>query len=206
MRRLIYVFSTLLALTVFLGIENANAGEGQVTVGAQAGEVGLGGDVGNTYGSALGVGAFFSYAASDFLEFELGWLSSKHSGNGLNLAQNAYNLDIIYDVDQFDIFVPYIKGGAEFVTHQQDIVNVSPAGITSTNLTGFGLNVGLGARVDLGKNFMTALDFDFHNIFNTTVTPIGGSGSINAIQSYFTVLLRFGFAFGGGGGSWLNRK
>jgi opacity protein-like surface antigen len=202
MKRLIFVFTALLLLTFLFQVEAAQAEEGRHYLGVQAGQVGLTGDVGSAYGSALGVGAFFNYAASDFLEFQLSWLTSHHSSNNLALTQNSYALILQYNLDQLDIFTPYIEGGAEFASHVQDIPGLS--GNASYNTTAFGLDLGIGAKVDLGKSFMTGLDFTYHNIFDASATPPGLS-AVKAIQSYFTVMLRFGFVFGGSGGSYLNR-
>jgi opacity protein-like surface antigen len=194
-KRLIFVFGTLLALTIFLETSGVQAEEGHHTFGVQAGEVGLTQDVGTTYGNALGGGLFFDYAASDFLEFELNWLSSHHSNNNLNLTQNAYAAAVQIDIETYDIFTPYIKGGAEFVQHSQDITSGTTT--SNYNTTGFGLDLGAGARVDFTKHLMAGLDFTYHSLFNTTVTPNGANYSINTIESYFTVMLRFGFTFGG---------
>src|SRR5437868_4994702 len=115
LRRLIIVFTALLALTIVVHISNAQAEEGHHVLGVQAGEVGLSGDVGNTYGNALGYGAFFDYAASDWLELELSWIYSRHTGSNpvnastLNLNQNSYAIALLYDIDTYDIFTPYIK-------------------------------------------------------------------------------------------------
>src|SRR5262249_211139 len=69
------------ALTIILS-EAAMAEEGHHTIGAQAGNVGLAGDVGNAYQNSIGAGLFFDYAASDWIEMEVGWLNSHHSGSG----------------------------------------------------------------------------------------------------------------------------
>ena len=203
--RFIYLLAVLLALTVFMQVQTVQAEEGKTILGAQAGEVGLSQDVGATYGNALGLGAFLEYGASDFLEFQLSWLNSYHSSNGLSLNQNAYAMDAVWDIDQFDIFTPYLEGGAEFVTHTQTIANpASPTSIAPYNSTGFGLNVGAGAKLDLGSHLMAGLDFIYHNMFTATVTPPGSSTSVNAVESYFTVLLRLGISFDSGN-SYLNR-
>src|ERR1700722_545978 len=155
MNRLILISTIFLAFVFFVRNPKALADEGKLTFGAEAGEVGLSQDVGSTYGNALGAGAFFTYAPSDFLDFQLSWLTSHHTSNNLNLVQNAYIADLIYKVDQFDIFTPYIEGGAEFVGHTQDVLNTSTGTTSSSSNTGFGLNIGFGAKVDLGKNFQT---------------------------------------------------
>src|SRR4051812_49350048 len=112
MSRLILVFSALLVIFLCLGAVDVNAEEGHHTLGVQAGQVGLSGDVGSTYGNALGLGGFFDYAASDWLELELSYLTSKHGSNNLNLIQNDYAAYMIYNIDTLDAFTPYLKGGA----------------------------------------------------------------------------------------------
>lgn len=172
---------------------SAPAEEGRHTLGLEAGHVALGGDVGSMYGNAVGGGIFFRYAASDFLEFEINLMGSRHSQNSLSLKQNSLGLAVLYNIDQFDIFVPYVKGGAEFVGHTQDLP--SPVNPASYESNGFGLIIGAGAQVLLGANFMTGLDLTYHSIFDTTVTPTGGTAT-KAIQPYTTVMLQVGFRFG----------
>ncbi len=202
--RLIYVFSTLLLITLILNISDANAEEGHHTLGVQAGEVGLSGDVGNIYGNALGGGLFFDYAASDYLELELSWLTSHHTGSNsgvfgsppLSLTQNSYMVALQYNIDTLDIFTPYLKGGAEFINHGQDVINPQTLANSPANTTGFGLDIGVGSKVDVGSHLMAGLDLLYHSIFTTTYTPPNSPASVNTIQSYFTVMLRLGYSFG----------
>jgi opacity protein-like surface antigen len=182
-----------------LGARDVNADEGHHTIGVQAGQVGLSGDVGNTYGSALGAGAFFDYAASDWLELELSFLTSRHSGNSLSLTQNDYAAAMIYNVDTIDAFTPYLKGGAEFVTHAQDVIvpnTVVNSVLTSQNYTGFGLDLGFGGKFQMGTRFSAGLDFTYHSLFDVSATPPGAASSQKVIQSFYTVLLKFGYNFG----------
>ena len=196
MYRLILVFSALLVMFLCLGAVDVNAEEGHHTLGVQAGQVGLAGDVGSAYGNALGVGGFFDYAASDWLELELSYLMSRHSSNNLNLTQSDYAAYMVYNIDTLDAFTPYLKGGAEFVGHTQDIT--VPSGIlTSQNYTGFGLNIGLGGKFQFGSTFSSGLDVVYHNMFDVSATPPGAPASQKVIQSFYTVMLRFGFSFGG---------
>lgn len=196
MSRLILVFSTLLLL--FLAFENnfAHAEEGRHTLGAQAGQVGLLGDVGTTYGNALGYGVFFDYAASDWLELELNFLASKHSSNNLNLSQNAYAAYMIYNIDQLDAFVPYLKLGAEFVSHTQDLAGNTGTFSSGQFNSGFGLDVGAGGKFILGSNVSAGLDLTYHSVFDVSSTPPLATASQKVIQSYYTVMFRLGFEFG----------
>jgi opacity protein-like surface antigen len=199
MSRLILVFSALLIMFICLGAADSNADEGRHTLGVQAGQVGLSSDVGTVYGNALGVGAYFDYAASDWLELELSFISSKHSQNNLNLTQNDYAAYMVYNIDTFDAFTPYLKGGAEFVGHTQDIPNVNVLGGVSTNqsYTGFGLGFGIGGKFQIATHFSAGLDVLYHDIFTVSATPPGAiSGSVNVIQNFYTVMLRLGFTFG----------
>ncbi len=193
MSRLIAVFIALLFLALAFESEMAFSEEGRHSVGFQAGQVGLTNDVGLVYGNALGWGLFFDYAASDWLEFELDYLNSKHSSNSLSLAQSTYEAAVLYNVDQIDVFIPYIKCGAEFVGHTQDLV--SSGGIKSYEANAFGLDLGFGGKILLGKSFMSGVDFAYHGIFDASVTP-AGAATTKAAQSYFTVMLRLGFVFG----------
>lgn len=195
-KKLVLIISTL----VF--VSGAYAEEGHHSFGVQAGEVGLSSDVGSIYGNALGSGLFFDYAASDYLEFELSWLNSHHSGsnptfgNPMSLTQNAYMVALQYDIETYDIFTPYLKGGAEFDNHGQDVINPTTQANTPVNTTGFGIDVGIGSKVDFTKYLMAGLDIMYHSMFTATVIPAGTSTSVNTIESYFTVMLRVGFTFG----------
>jgi hypothetical protein len=195
-RRLIVVFAALFLLTVFFGVEDVRAEEGRHTVGVQAGQVGLSGDVANFYGNALGWGLFFDYAASDWLEFEVSYLNSRHTKNSAGYSQGVFGAGVLYNIDQFDIFVPYLRGGAEFISVTGDLP--SPVTLASYSTTGFGLAVGVGGKFLLGENFMTGLDLTYHSAFDASVTPTGGS-STKILQSFTTIMLRLGFVFDGGG-------
>jgi hypothetical protein len=197
-RRLIVVFATLFLLTVFFGVESVHADEGRNTLGIQAGQVGLSGDVASAYGNALGFGVFFDYAASDWLEFELSYLNSRHTKNSFGYSQNVIGAGVLYNVDQFDIFVPYLRGGAEFISVSADLP--SPVVPAAHSTTGFGLNVGVGGKFLLGNNFMTGLDLTYHSAFESSITPPGGT-STKVIQGFTTIMLRLGYVFDGGGSS-----
>ncbi len=190
----------LIKLIIFCAVISATqyalAEEGHHSIGIQGGQVLLSGDVASTYGNALGLGAFFNYAASDWLEFQLGWLNSKHTttANGQNVAmtQNAFNADILYDIDQFDVFVPYVKGGVDLVTHSpQDVVGTT-GNLSGQSYSGFGLNLGIGGQFILGKNFFTGLDITYHSIFDVS-TSAPGASSVKVLQSFTTVLVQMGF-------------
>ncbi|MDZ4678662.1 MAG: outer membrane beta-barrel protein [Oligoflexia bacterium] len=193
MNRLIVVFTTLFILTLFY--KTAQAEEGHHALGFQAGHVGLSGDVGSRYGNALGWGVFADYAASDWLDFELGYLNSKHTNNSLSMTQNALSASILYNVDQFDLFIPYLRGGAEFVSANEDIVNPSNLVPSGYSTTAFGLDVGFGGKFLIGTNFMAGADFTYHSMFDSNVSLPNGTNA-KAIQSYLTVMLRLGFVFG----------
>jgi len=204
-RRLIFVFSALLFVTLMLNVTGAYAEEGHHTLGIQAGEELLSNDVSSNFSNALGFGAFFDYAASDYLEFELSWINSSHPSYGTtvingssvgsyNLVNNSFIAALQYDFGTLDIFTPYVKGGAEFTTASE---NVPVIGTLSS--TAFGLDLGFGAKADIGSNLMAGLDLMYHNMFTGTATIPGTTGTINVIESYFTVMLRFGYSFGEGG-------
>jgi hypothetical protein len=112
LRRLIAVFAFLFAITL-IGLSTAHAEEGHHSLGIQGGHVGLSDANLSAYGNNIGYGAFFDYAASDYLEIELGFLTSKHTNNSLSLSKNAYSLAALYIFDQVDIFIPYLRGGAK---------------------------------------------------------------------------------------------
>ncbi len=193
MNRFIVILVTLFILTAFNF--TAQAEEGHHVLGVQAGHVGLSGDVASRYGNALGFGAFFDYAASDMLDFEFGYLNSKHTSNSLSMTQNAMSMAILYNVDQFDIFIPYLRGGAEFVSANEDIVNPATLTASGYSTTAFGLDLGFGGKFVLGSNFMSGIDLTYHSIFDANVSLPNGT-STKALQSYMTVMLRFGYVFG----------
>ena len=197
MKRLIFVFAMLLMMFLVLDVNEAFAEEGRHSLGIQGGQVGLFQDVGSTYGSALGAGAFFDYASSDWLELELAYLGSRHSLNGLSLNQSSYTASMIYNIDELDAFTPYLRLGAEYVSHTQDVWTntlTGPPGISSTNNSGFGLDMGLGGKFMVGNNFSAGLDVIYHSVFDVSVTPLG-SNSQKVIQSYYTVLFRLAYVF-----------
>lgn len=186
MVKILSIFTTLFLL-VLLNF-SAHAEEGVHSVGVQGGQVLLSGEVLDRYSNALGIGGFFNYAASDFLEFQLAFNTSNHTSNSKSLNRQSYELGVIYNIDEFDIFVPYLKGGAELIAHKQDFVGAN--GI-STN--GFGLNFGVGSAVLLGKDFMTGLELTYHSAFDVSYSA--GGVSQKAIQPYTTVMVLFGYRF-----------
>lgn len=199
---------TFALLILCLNPVKAFATEGHHTLGIQGGEEMLTSDVGGNFSNALGFGAFFDYAASDYLEFELSWINSSHpltnstlNINGVSvpvssfsLVDNSFMLALQYDIDTYDIFTPYLKGGAEFTSAS---MNIPSSGTLSS--TAFGLDIGFGARADLGSNFMAGLDLLYHSMFTGTATLAGSSTAVNVVESYYTVMLRLGYAFGEGG-------
>ncbi|MCC6277835.1 MAG: outer membrane beta-barrel protein [Oligoflexia bacterium] len=194
-RRLIVTFAFLIAITL-MSLSTARAEEGLHTFGLQGGHVGLTDANLGTYGNNLGYGVFFDYAASDYLEIELSGLTSKHTNNSLSLAKTAISISALYMIDQIDIIIPYLKGGAEFDNHTQDALN--PVTATSFSTTGFGLNVGAGAKFMASDSFSVGLDLTYHSMFETKIALANGTEA-KGIQSYFTALLRLGLVFGDGG-------
>ncbi len=197
------LFTTLFSLTV-LAIALLSCGpmafaeEGVHSIGVQGGQVTLTNDWGSPYGNALGGGVLYRYAASDYLELELGWLNSKHNsnanGSSISLNQNAFNVDVLYDFDVLDILVPYIKGGVDYVTHTQDVVGPF-SNLYNQNYNGFGLNIGFGGDFLLSKRLTAGLDFTYHNIFTAQTTSLSAT-PVNVIGSYFTVMAHLLFRFG----------
>jgi opacity protein-like surface antigen len=175
------------------------AEEGIHSVGLRGGQTLLSSDWGSPYGNALGAGLLYRYAASDWLEVELGYLNSKHSGtaNGGNvgLSQNAFSVDVLYNIDTFDILVPYIKGGVEYVTHTQDVAGTS-ANLGNQSYNGFGLNIGAGGDFIISKKFAAGIDFTFHDIFTVQSSGFSGNGPVNVIGNYYTVMAHALFRFG----------
>jgi opacity protein-like surface antigen len=173
----------------------AMAEEGKHVIGVQAGHVGQQGNtVGPMYGNGLGYGVFFNYAGSDFLEFQMGFLSSRHTRDGLELSQHALSAAAQYNIDQLDIFVPYAKGGAEFVFHNQSLQH--PQGWKQeVSPMAFGLLVGIGTQLLVSQNFMTGLDITYHPVFDAS-SSVGGV-NYATVQSYLTVLVQFGYRLGG---------
>ena len=189
---------TVTALLALLSLSSfyVHAEEGRHVIGVQGGHVGMTQKVGEDYGSALGYGAFFNYAGSDFLELQLNYLQSKHTRNNLNLDQKVFGISALYIIDQIDAFVPYAKGGAEFISHTQDIENQTTATTASYNSQAFGLLLGAGTQFLIGSNMMAGLDFAYHSVFEATTTV--GARNVPTIQSFFTVMLQFGYRFGSG--------
>jgi hypothetical protein len=156
--------------------------ENEIRLGLQGGHVGLLQDVGSRYGNALGFGGFANYTVSSEMQFEVGYLSSSHSGlrhqeisTGLNFFYNSY------DAAYFSV-----KGGVDFIGHDLPTERVTSSG--------FGLYAGLGVDFELGKRFNAGLEGKYHSAFDTEVTNTAGT-RVKGIQSFVTVLLRLMYVF-----------
>jgi hypothetical protein len=180
-------FGSLILVLVSLMTSPAFAmDEGDFRVGLLAGHVGMTKDLQSAYGSSLGYGVNFGYAATDDMIFDLSYIaSSAHN----NLKHGELNVGLDYYVGGYDALYPQVLAGVSFIGNE-----ISSAG-TNLNGSGFGIYAGVGADFEVGPRFLAGLQAKYIKAFETSVSNSAGV-SIPAVQDSYTVMLRVLAIFG----------
>lgn len=178
-----------LALCLMVGTVYASPYKtGDMRVGLQSGPVGLLQDVGSRSGSALGYGAFFNYASSEELMFEVGYIASEHtrlSHTELPIGFNFY--------PSTSGFSYHLAAGVTFITNRLD---EKPVELSSS---GFGVYVGGGGELPITRNINAGLQLKYVKGFEQTV-QLGDGSKAKSLQDNYTLFLRLSYIFFSEGG------
>ncbi|MGE3260184.1 MAG: outer membrane beta-barrel protein [Bacteriovoracia bacterium] len=165
----------LLGLFGFFISFSAQAADGDQAAGLIVGQVWTSGEIGKDVDGAVAPGIFYEYGASDIFSLYVSAVTSKHNDDKLKLTST--NLGMKANLFFLDKLSPYalVGAGLYFVKRQ-----VGPPNLEIAKKTVFGLNLGLGAELDLSQRFFVALEFDIHNLFSGNVTlPAHGRTEIS---------------------------
>ena len=180
MRRSFFVF--LLATGLFTS--SAYADQGDVSFGANLGQVGLTGSGMSAYGTnGFGFGGYLSYAASDLFDIDLNMIYSPHS-NGSNSAHDTYGTIALKFGMSFDQLLPYLTAGVGFYRTSVDYTVGSDSG------TSFGFNVGGGMDVELGSLVRLGLLVRYHPVFGKSI-----AGGRACVDDVWDAMFRIGVLF-----------
>lgn len=151
------------------------AADGDHSAGLMVGQVWTSGEIGKDVDGAVAPGIFYEYGASDIFSLYASAVTSKHNEGKLNLTST--NLGMKASLFFLDKLSPYalVGAGLYFVKRQY-----GPPNLEIAKKTVFGLNLGVGAELDLSDKFFVALELDIHNLFSGAVTlPTRGRTEIS---------------------------
>jgi opacity protein-like surface antigen len=169
----------------------AHAADGDQAAGLMVGQVWTSGEIGKDVDGAVAPGIFYEYGASDIFSLYASAISSKHNDGMLKLTST--NLGMKANLLFLDKLSPYalVGAGLYFVKRQISIAPVPPA---EAKKTVFGLQLGVGAELDLSRRFFVALELDIHNLFSGSVT-VPGYGKTEISGRWTGFFLKSGVRF-----------
>lgn len=145
----------------------AKAEPGDHSAGLMLGQVWPAGEIATNVDGNMAPGIFYEYTASDVFSLLASGVQSKHSDGLLKIfsANVGMKANLVY----FDKLSPYAIVAA-------GIYNVKKRyGAETISKTNFGLQLGLGAELDISERFFIGLQFDVHNLFSSNVTLANGT-------------------------------
>lgn len=189
MKQLPYFFA--LFLIVFVGFyprSSKAASDFPHSAGLQVGQAWPAGDIGRDVDGAIVPGIFYEYAASDVFSLLANAYKSSHSDGRLKLTSTSIGIkgNLVY----YDKLSPYATVGMGLYFLRKTV----GAAQENAEKTLFGINLGLGADLDLSERFFIGMLFTIHNVFSGAVNlPVNGRTELSGRWSGF--LLRGGFRF-----------
>ncbi len=181
-RALGYFFALCLSLPCFAAVEDPNS------VGFLVGEAWPSGQIGTGVDGAVAPGIFYDYAASDVFSLYTSVTKSNHNDGLLKLVSTdiGFHANLIY----YDKLTPFAEFGMGlyFVNKQVGIAS------ETASKTLFGLNLGLGADLDLSNRFFAGMMLSIHQVFSgSTTLPVNGRTELSGRWAGF--FLRGGVRF-----------
>jgi hypothetical protein len=143
--------------------------EGNNAIGPIVGQIWPSGDIGKNAEGNVGYGLSYEYEAGDVFAAYGNWITSSHSDG--NFKQNAFSAGIRSNLVYLDRLTPFAFLGLGLNT----IKKIPPGMTAPASATLFGINLGVGADLDLNERFFFGLIFDLHNYFSKTITLSNGS-------------------------------
>ena len=147
--------------------QQTSGSAGGHSAGLQFGQVWPAGVIGQGVDGSIAPGVFYEFAASQIFAMQVNLLRSSHNDK---LSIFSGTAGIRANLTFFDRLVPYAAAGVGlyFVDRKMD------PPIRNVKTTNFGLNLGLGADLDLSDQFFMGLWLGLHNLFAAkTMTPAG---------------------------------
>lgn len=163
--------------------------EGDFSAGAALGQTIFASNNMDAFGSnAMAFGGFIGFAPSDILDLVMNFMYSPYSKNSneADLFYSTLNVRFMYN---YDMLTPFVMGGVGFYRSAVD------SGSVDGSASAFGMNLGLGCDVLVGKNFLIGFASNYHTVFNQDVN------GVNALADFFDLMLRVGFRFNAGSSS-----
>lgn len=195
------VRATIVALFVFMGPSFSWAQEGgggggggggssggSHAAGLQFGQVWPAGDIGNGADGSIAPGLFYEYSASQLFALQVNLVRSSHNDRLTIFSTTA---GIRANLTFFDRLVPYASAGVGMYFVDR-MIGTTPAEELST--TNFGLNVHLGADLDLNPSFFMGLWLGLHNLFSASGTTQTGTAMENSGR-WSALFIRAGMRF-----------
>jgi hypothetical protein len=160
---------------------------GSNNLSLDVGQVFLTGDLGETYGDAIGTQLHYTYGVSEMFGFDSNFSYSSHGDGRYSLANLGAGLRM--NLSWFDKVIPHVIFGLGFYKPSYDLtdeLSISPVV--------FGLHAGPGVNLEITKQLYFGASLTFHDIFGSFKRlPDGGTKEING--TYFAFLLSAGFTF-----------
>lgn len=143
------------------------------SAGLQFGQVWPAGKIGDGVDGSTAPGLFYEYSASNVFSLQVSVVRSSHNDR-VKLFSTAAGIRA--NLTYFDKLVPYAFGGVGLY-----FVDRQPLRTTSNlKTTNFGVNLGLGADLDLGDSFFVGLWIGLHNLFSARGTLPSGASEENS--------------------------
>ena len=145
----------------------AFAEPGDHSAGLMLGQVWPAGEIATNVDGNMAPGLFYEYTASDVFSLIASGVHSNHNEGLLKILST--NVGMKANLVYFDKLAPYAVVAAGLYTIKKRY------GAETVKKTNFGLQLGLGAELDLSELFFIGMQFDIHNLFSSTVTRANGT-------------------------------
>lgn len=148
------------------------------SAGLQFGQVWPAGKIGEGVDGSTAPGLFYEYSASNVFGLQVNAIRSSHNDKVKIFSTTA---GIRANLTYFDKLVPYAFGGVGlYFVNRKIITAPATTSNTSAGTTNFGVNLGLGADLDLGDTVFVGLWIGLHNLFTAKATMPTGNQEENS--------------------------
>lgn len=157
--------------------------------GLQVGQVWLAGNISDNAENSIGYGAFYEYTASEVFALQVNLLRSSHD-EILTLTSSTvgFKANLFF----YDQLVPYALLGMGLYFTSEDLSNSTVT--ENVSATVFGLNLGIGADLNLGEMFFAGFQFNLHNLFSSNVKT-DNFGEVEVSGRWTGFIVRSGVRF-----------
>jgi opacity protein-like surface antigen len=187
--RLCVVFMALIVNCVPLlsQAQQTSGSAGGHSAGLQFGQVWPAGLIGEGVDGSIAPGLFYEFAASQIFAMQVNLVRSSHNDKLTLFSSSA---GIRANLTFFDRLVPYASAGVGLYFVERNL------GAPNNNVetTNFGLNLGLGADLDLNESFFMGLSLGLHNLFSAKTKTAAGIERENSGR-WSALFIRAGMRF-----------